>query len=116
MNIGEESDPVEVPVPLHPDDVPAEPGPVPAPAGGRWRVMVEDGAGGWTEWCRWKDDEFDGPASEAEAGERAERFRATHPGTAARTEQTEEPPPGNFDEVFAPLLSGSARRAPGEPA
>jgi hypothetical protein len=31
MNIGEESDPVEVPLPLHPDQVPA-PEPVPATA------------------------------------------------------------------------------------
>lgn len=31
MNIGEESGPVEVPIPLHPDQVPAEPSPLPAP-------------------------------------------------------------------------------------
>ena len=31
MNIGEESDPVEVPLPLHPDQVPAEPQPVAVP-------------------------------------------------------------------------------------
>jgi hypothetical protein len=31
MEIGEESDPVEVPLPVHPDQVPAEPAPAPAP-------------------------------------------------------------------------------------
>lgn len=32
MNIGEEQDPIEVPLPLHPDQVPAEPAlPVPEP-------------------------------------------------------------------------------------
>jgi hypothetical protein len=32
MNIGEEEDPIEVPVPVHPDRVPAEPAPAaPAP-------------------------------------------------------------------------------------
>lgn len=30
MEIGEESEPVEVPLPLHPDQVPAEPEPLPA--------------------------------------------------------------------------------------
>jgi hypothetical protein len=31
MQIGEESDPIEVPVPVHPDQVPAEPEPVAVP-------------------------------------------------------------------------------------
>jgi hypothetical protein len=30
VNIGEEQDPVEVPLPMHPDAIPAEP--IPAPA------------------------------------------------------------------------------------
>jgi hypothetical protein len=30
MQIGEEQEPVEVPIPMHPDQVPVEPVPVPA--------------------------------------------------------------------------------------
>jgi hypothetical protein len=31
MNIGEQSDPIEVPLPVHPDQVPAEPAPAVVP-------------------------------------------------------------------------------------
>lgn len=66
----------------------------------RWRVVLSDG----TEWCRWVDGQLDGPADEAEAGQRAEDFTAAHPGYEARAEETDEPEPGTFQEEFADYL------------
>lgn len=66
----------------------------------RWRVVLQDG----TEWCRWTDGQFDGAADEAQATRRADEFTAMHPGYEAHAEETEEPEPGAFRDVFADLL------------
>lgn len=63
----------------------------------RWRVVLSDG----TEWCRWTDGQFDGPASQAEAEDRAGQFMLTHPGYTAAVEETGEPEPGTFQEEFS---------------
>lgn len=67
----------------------------------RWRVVLQDG----TEWCRWANGRFDGPADEVEATQRADDFMATHPGYEAHAEETEEPEPGTFRDEFAYYVS-----------
>lgn len=63
------------------------------PPGWRWRLMVRTPGGGWTEWCRWSENEYDGPLSEQDAVARAAQFRQSHPGDEVRVEKTQDPPP-----------------------